>query len=187
MIVLVQRVLIFLLLAWASVSLGQAPETDFSPDEVLEQFIGRWQGSATARFPRRPERALRQESVVADCKKALKATYVECRSQWTSTEGAIRELRMFWNFHPSEGQFEILYLYDNWPGKVQYLLEYDAEARTLTGRDSFEGPGGIAAEEVVTWQFAEDGQSIKSSEQNHYVTDPDDYWPTTFEFTWRRQ
>ncbi|MBT8061506.1 MAG: DUF1579 family protein, partial [Gammaproteobacteria bacterium] len=133
-----------LLLAAVFSAATQANEPSPSPGlDVLENFVGRWQGTATAYFPRQPERESRHEQVQASCEKALEGTYVECRSIWTDTNGATRELRMFWNFHAREDRFEILYLYDNWPGKVQYKIEYNADTGTLTGRDSFQGPGGV--------------------------------------------
>lgn len=176
---------VFLLLLLAAPGAVVAGES-LPGGQVLDRFMGRWHGTATAYFPRRPERETRDETVEVNCERALKETYVECHSKWTDQAGVMRELRMFWNYHPRDGRFEILYLYDNWPGKVQYLLDYDPEKRSLTGRDSFEGPGGVSAEEIVSWQFAADGQTIRSTEQNHFATDAGDYWPVMFEFTWQR-
>ena len=152
----------------------------------LDVFAGEWAGEATAYFPRREDRDDRHEDVELHCEQVLKNTYVQCRSSWTTTDGRTRELLVFWNFDEESDRYQILYLYDNWPGKVNYELAYDAATRTLKGSDTFEGPGGVAAKERVEWTFAEDGQEIRSTEFNRYATDPEGYWAKSFEFVLRR-
>jgi hypothetical protein len=157
-----------------------------SASGVPDLFLGKWEGTATAFFPRDPERQPRRESVTAECTHALKDTYVRCRTTWVSEAGDSRELLIFWNHNSRENNVQVLYLYDNWPGKVNYPLEWDPETRTITGADTFTAADNVAAEERVRWQFAADGTEISSIEENHYSTDPEDYWARSFEFTWQR-
>ncbi|MEO9966771.1 MAG: hypothetical protein ABJF11_13320 [Reichenbachiella sp.] len=154
---------------------------------ILENFEGRWQGTATAYFPRDKSLENRNETIEAVGEKVLKDSYVELRSTWTQANGDYRSLITFWNYHIKKDSFQILYLYDNWPGRVDYALDYDSATRTFKGYDTFVAKGGIQAEEKVEWVISEDGNEIKSTEYNHLATDPDDYWPVTFEFVLRRE
>jgi len=156
-------------------------------DELLDLFVGDWEGNATAYFPREEGREERKEIITVHAKKILKDTYIHCSSDWKNTKGGERQLEIFWNYDHHSEKYEILFLYDNWPGKVNYQLDYDLEKRTLNGYDTFTASGGVAAKEKVIWQISEDGNEIKSTEYNHYETDPEDYWAKSFEFVWRKK
>lgn len=160
---------------------------DKSEKPIIHQFEGRWQGKATAYFPRDQGKANRIETVRATGKKVLKDTYVELSSTWTQPNGEYRTLLTFWNYHSRNDSFQILYLYDNWPGRVDYKLSYDTLTRTFSGSDTFIAKGGIQAEEKVEWVISADGKEIRSIEYNHLATDQEDYWPKTFEFVLRRE
>ena len=167
-------------------------QTTIHPDsaaagEWLATLIGEWEGTATAYFPRDTGRSPRVERVTASCEWALGKAYVECRSVWTTDEGSVRRLITYFNYNHRSGEFDILFLYDNWPGKVNYPLAFDPEQRTISGRDTFTGPGGVDAEERVSWRIADDGNTISGLEHNHFASDSDGYWPKTFEFEWRRK
>ncbi len=153
--------------------------------DVLNTFVGKWEGKATAFFPRDDDRPNRTEEVTVECRKLLKDTYIECSSVWTQPNGDYRELMTYWNYDRRSDKYEILFLYDNWPGKVNYQLEYDPETRTFTGHDTFTASGGVAAKEKVEWHISEDGNTITSTEFNQYETDPEDYWAKSFEFVWK--
>ncbi len=152
----------------------------------LAPLVGVWEGTATAYYPREKGKEPRIETVQAECKRALKGTYVECLSTWTSQAGNNRELRTFFNFDKRQNFYDILYLYDNWPGKVNYALYFDQKTKTFSGQDYFMAEGNTPAEEKVTWQISEDGKTVTSIEYNHYENEKPDYWPKTFEFTWKK-
>lgn len=152
----------------------------------LAPLIGKWEGTATAYFPREKGKKPRVESVLVDCRSAMKGTYVECSSTWTEENGQSRELRTFFNFDQKKNFYDILYLYDNWAGKVNYALYFDPSSKTFSGSDYFMAKGTIQAEEKVTWKISDDGMTVEGNEFNHYDTDKADYWPKTFEFTWRK-
>ncbi|MEO9802689.1 MAG: hypothetical protein ABJF04_05540 [Reichenbachiella sp.] len=154
--------------------------------KILHVFEGNWTGSATAYFPRDTTKENRIESIEAAGKKVLKDTYIEISSTWTQANQDYRTLLTLWNYHVRKDSFQILYLYDNWPGRVDYTLSYDSTARTFYGYDTFMARGNIPAEEKVEWVISEDGNEIRSTEYNHLSTDPKDYWPKTFEFVLKR-
>ncbi len=162
-------------------------ESKADPAAILDVFVGEWQGTATAWFPRLDDREPRRESVEATCSKTLKGTYAEFRSTWTQPDGKSRDLIIFWNYDARRDSFQILFLYDNWPGKVQYALHYDSLKRLFKGYDTFTGRDGVPAQERVEWRISEDGNTIYGREFNHYQTDPEGYWPQTFEFVWQRK
>lgn len=153
-------------------------------DLLLPGFIGDWEGEAVAYNPLQPERGERREDISAICRPVLSESYVQCDARWSAESGTSRELLIFWNALAEVGRYEILYLYDNWPGKVQYPLDFDSDTRTLTGYSQFEA-GDRTAEERVRWIFSEDGNVISSEEHVRYEGDPD--WLLSFEFTWRRR
>ncbi len=153
---------------------------------LLAPLIGEWEGTATQYQPRDKSRGHRVETVKVTCTQALKGTYIECSSTWTQSTGESRELRTFFNYDRRSRNYDILYLYDDWPGKVNYQLIYDPSTKKFEGRDFFTSSGGVPAEEKVEWMISEDGQTITSKESNHYKTDKEGYWPTTFEFTWKK-
>ncbi len=165
-------------------------QTELQEDkkELLDVFVGEWEGTATAFFEREPERENRIEEISMVCKKILKGNYIRCESKWTNTKnGRVRDLVIYWNYDRRSDNYDILFLYDNWPGKVNYKLEYDKEATKLTGGDTFTASGNIPAEEKVEWVFSDNGNEIISREFNHYETDPDDYWAKSFEFVLERK
>ena len=152
----------------------------------LAPLVGKWEGKATAYYPREKSKKPRVETVKVECTKALKGTYVECISVWTSEAGNSRELRTFFNYDQRKEFYDILYLYDNWSGKVNYGLYYDPKTKMFSGQDYFMAKGTIPAEEKVTWQISDDGKTVTSFEYNHYETEKADYWPKSFEFTWNK-
>lgn len=154
---------------------------------ILLSFEGNWTGSAIAYFPRDKERPNRTETIVASGQKTLKGSYIQLNSTWTQPNGDYRTLLTFWNYHVRKDSFQILYLYDNWPGRVDYALSYDSANRTFKGYDTFMARGNVPAEEKVEWIISEDGNEIRSIEYNHLATDPEGYWPKTFEFVLRRE
>ena len=170
-----------------SVLKAQDKSKDFDPASVLNSFVGKWSGNATAYYPRDSTKKTRYETIEAIGRKILKDTYVEMQSTWTQENGESRELFILWNYHIKKDSFQILFLYDNWPGRVDYPLSYDPISRTLKGYDTFIARGGISAEEKVEWQISEDGKEIRGTEYNHLATDPEDYWPKTFEYILRRE
>ncbi|MDH4070778.1 MAG: hypothetical protein OEV30_10160 [Ignavibacteria bacterium] len=108
-------------------------------------------------------------------------------SVWTSEAGMSRELLKFLNYKQGTDSVTILYLYDNRSGRVLYPLSFDSESRELRGYDTFIARGNIPAEERVAWHLSEDLDIIVGTAFNHYQTDPEDYWPQSFRFVWRRK
>ncbi|WP_420580917.1 hypothetical protein [Reichenbachiella sp.] len=179
------KTLVLLLFTFSSVH-GQQSIDSFDPLPILHTFIGEWTGNATAYFPRDSSRATRFETIQAVGKKILKGTYVEISSTWKQKNGSTRELLELLNYHVRKDSFQVLYLYDNWPGRVDYPLSFDKETRTFKGYDTFIARGGVPAEEKVEWVISEDGNEIRGTEYNHLSTDPEGYWPKTFEYVLRR-
>ena len=154
--------------------------------KVLDLFVGEWKGKATAYYERDKDREPRIETVKINATKILKNTYVKMESVWTTPDGNTRELLVFFNYNRRTDKFDILFLYDNWPGKVNYPVEYNPDTRMFSGYDTFTASGGVAAEEKVTWEISEDGNEIRSVEYNHYETDPKDYWAKSFEYVLKK-
>ena len=155
--------------------------------KLLNAFVGEWGGEATAYFPRDKDRKNRKEKVVVTGKKILGESYIECNTNWTQSSGENRELNIYLNYDKKKSLIDILFLYDDWPGKVNYPLGYDEKSRTLTGVDTFTTSKGIKGKERVEWWISEDHSIIVGREYNHYETDPEDYWPMSFEFEWRKK
>ncbi len=152
----------------------------------LAFFTGEWEGTGRAYYPREKDRSPRDETVSAGCRPILRGTYMECRMVWTQRDGRSRELIAYWNYNRDRQAYEILFLYDDWGGKVNYPLDFDPIRREFTGSDTFRVKG-IAAKEKVKWRISPDGNEIQGVEYNHLETDPEGYWPLTFEFVWRRK
>ncbi len=70
---------------------------------------------------------------------------------------------------------------------MNYPLGYDEKSRTLAGIDTFTTSKGVKGKERVEWWISEDHSIIVGREFNHYETDPEDYWPMSFEFEWKRK
>ncbi|WP_422359582.1 hypothetical protein [Reichenbachiella sp.] len=182
----ITKTLILLIFACCS-AFAQQESKKFEPLPILHAFVGEWTGEATAYYPRDTSKESRFESIRAVGKKMLKETYVEIQSTWTQADGTSRELLELVNYHVRKDSFQVLYLYDNWPGRVDYPLSYNEETRTFNGYDTFIARGGIPAEEKVEWILSEDGLEIRGTEYNRLSTDPDGYWPKTFEYVLRRK
>lgn len=165
-----------------TIFLGQSNEL-----EVITVFKGSWKGTATAFYPRSQDKPNRVESVVVEARKILRENYIECFSIWTQPSGEYRELMTYWNYDARSDKYEVLFLYDNWPGKVNYQLSYDEETKTFTGSDTFTTSEGVSAKEKVEWKVSMDGNTIWGVEYNHFETDPDDYWAKSFEYVWQRK
>lgn len=178
--------MLFILLSFFGFAVVAQDAKTFDPLPVLHTFVGEWKGSATAYYPRDSTRNNRIEKINAEGKKMLKDTYVEISSTWTQEDGSSRELLEFLNYHVRKDSFQILYLYDNWPGRVDYPMSYDQETGTFNGYDTFIARGGIPAEEKVEMVISEDGNEIRGTEYNHLSTDPEGYWPKTFEYVLKR-
>lgn len=180
------NILFFLFLATYFTVFAQNDTDKFDPLSVLHTFAGEWTGDAWAYYPRDSSRENRYETIEAIGEKMLKETYVELRSTWKQKDGSSRELLEFLNYHVRKDSFQILYLYDNWPGRVDYPMSYDQETRTFKGYDTFIARGGVPAEEKVEMVISENGNEIRGTEYNHLSTDPAGYWPKTFEYVLRR-
>ena len=155
--------------------------------EVLDVFVGEWEGHSTAYFPRDKDRPNREETVKVVGTKVLNGNYIQCISNWLSIEGRNRELFIYFNFDKKNSAYKVLFLYDDWGEIVHYPLTYNTGERIFRGIDTFTISKGIKGEEHVEWWISEDGDEIKGKEFNHYETDPDDYWPMSFEFVWKRK
>jgi len=154
---------------------------------IIKTFVGEWEGEATAFFPRKPDRPNRNEKVNVVCKEVLEGNYIECNTKWAIENGRTRKLLIFWTYNKKTEKFNILFLYDDWPEIVNYPLDYDPQNRIFRGIDNFTTSRGIKGEEHVEWEISADSNVIKGTEYNHYENDPKDYWPKSFEFTWRRK
>jgi len=180
-------ILLILSLQLSVTALAQNQRKTSTAFEILNTFVGEWEGNATLYYPRSEGKTERKETISVICDTVLKGTYIECNSIWKQTNGNTRELITYWNYDAWIDSFQILYLYDNWPGKVNYPLSLDSSKRMFVGYDTFIARGGIPAEERVEWFISEDGNEIWSNEYNHYQTDPEGYWAKSFEFVWKRK
>lgn len=169
------------------------PSESFSQDSlskftrVLDVFKGEWEGTAILYYPRNSAREPREESVTVTCKSILKGTYIHMHSIWTQKDGQVRELHTFWNYKPEKKNYEIMFLYDDWPNKVISALNYNESLMLFTGEAEFVTAKGIPAKERVEWHISPDGNEITGLEYNHHQTEPDDYWPMSFKFIWKRK
>ena len=174
-----------LLLTLFTPSLSLADELEKSIAD-LDFLIGDWRGEAVLSYPREDGRDPRRENVEASCAYILNNTYIQCDTAWTREDGATRTFRLHFNYNALDEGYQTLFVYDNWPRHVSYLLHYDDNKGAYVGRSEFEDDDGVAGEERVIWRVAADGSEIQSEEYNHLETDPDDYWPRYFEFVWRK-
>lgn len=152
----------------------------------LKPIIGNWEGVAKRYNPRDSIQKIEIESIHASCKAILDSTYIECTTVWKSNNGSKRNLNIYFNYNSRQDLYDILFLYDNWPGKVNYPLKYSEADNTFKGRDDFIAKGGIQAEEKVSWQILDNGNRIISIENNHFNNEEENYWPKVFEFEWNR-
>lgn len=147
---------------------------------------GKWVGKSETYYPRDSSKEKRIEEVQVECQYILKATYMECKSKWTDQNENTRDLRIYFTYNSREKHHDILFLYDNWPGKVNYPLYYDSLKNKFTGSDNFISSGNIKAMEKVEWFLDEKENKIISREYNHFENESDTFWPKTFEFTWQK-
>jgi len=177
-------------LCWTALIVGASVWTPaFAADSttLMDKYVGRWEGTGTLYYPRDTSRAPRIEHVVASFERVLKGTYVEGNTSWTrTTDGRVRDLKIFFNYDDEQKAYQVLFLYDNWGGIVRYPLTVDTASWLLKGQDTFSAPDGTPAEEHVEWWFSDDGQEIGCREYNHYGSDPEGFWPLNFEFVWKR-
>jgi len=163
--------------------LAQEPEKSIKD---LNFLIGAWRGEATLSYPREVNRNARSETVEAECRYILKETYIQCDTAWTREDGDTRTFRLHFNYNSLDHAYQTLFIYDNWPRQVSYLLAYDAKAGVYAGQSDFEDSEGVSGQERIFWRVSEDGNEIHSEEYNHLETEPVDYWPKYFEFVWRK-
>lgn len=152
-------------------------------ESPLNHFIGSWEGEAIRFSPRKGLKEER-ETIKAECKSILDNTYVECTTTWKG-KSSERYMNIYFNYNSKEDTYDILFLYHNWPGKVNYPMKYDENLKQFSGSDTFTAQGNIPAQEKVTWKILDNG-NIKSTEWNHFQNEDEDFWPKTFEFEWRK-
>lgn len=150
----------------------------------LDFLIGVWSGRSTFLYPREDGRAPAHEEAQATCAYILNETYIQCDTAWARPDGRRRAFRL--HFNTLEDGYQTLFLYDNWPRHVSYVLRYDSGNGVYIGGGSFVDSNGVAGEERVEWRFSADGTEVRSEEFNHLEGDPGDYWPKYFEFVWRK-
>lgn len=175
-----------LLLALLAPSFSLAEETEKSISD-LDFLIGDWRGEAVLSYPREESRDPRHENVVAACAYILKNTYIQCDTEWTREDGVTRSFRLHFNYNALDEGYQTLFVYDNWPRHVSYLLHDADKLGAYVGTSEFEDDDGVSGQERVIWRVSADGSEIRSEERNNLETDPADYWPKYFEFVWRKQ
>lgn len=152
----------------------------------LDFFIGDWEGRSTFLYPRDETREPAHEDVRASCSAILKETYIQCDTTWTRADGRIRTFRLHFNYNDRDDGYQTLFIYDNWPRNVSYLLQYDDAEGAYVGRTTFETGEGVAGEERVVWRVSDDGREIRSEEFTRLETDTNDELLKSFEFVWRK-
>lgn len=168
-------------------ALASAHASDAEPSiNDLEFLIGEWSGEATLSYPREPAREARRETVNVICDYTLKQSHIQCDSAWQRASGETRTFRLYLNYNALDGQFEKLFLYDNWPRRTAYPFDYDAEGGVISATTTFEEADGVTGEERILWTLDEDRTKIRGEESNRLETDPSDQWLQTFEFVWRK-
>ena len=155
--------------------------------DLLNVFIGKWNGRGTAFYPRVKDRLDREETVTATGTKVLGGNYIQCSVKWTRKDGQSSELLIFFNFNVNINRYQVLFLYDDKGEIVYYPLTYYPKERVFKGENKFTTSNGVAAERRIEWWISEDGNEIRGREFNHFATDPENYWPRNFEFVWKRK
>lgn len=164
-----------------------ANETDKEPSiKDLDFLIGTWEGQSTFLYPRDEERSPANETVKVSCAYVLKDTYIQCDTAWTNSDDRTRTFRLHFNHNRLDEAYQVLFIYDNWPRHVSYLLNYDDSEDAYIGLSEFEDADGETGEERVEWRLSEDERELRSAEFNHLASDPDDYWAKSFEYVWRK-
>ena len=170
-------------LSFCAITNAQAEENSIRD---LDFFIGEWRGEATLSYPREEGREPRDETVSVSCDYILKDTYIQCDTAWTRADGRTRTFRLHFNHIEDENAYQTLFIYDNHPHHVSYPLRYNKESKAYLGASDFEMDDGVAGKERIVWRVSEDGNEISCEEFNHLETDPEDFWPRNFKFTWRK-
>ncbi len=149
-------------------------------------LVGEWEGRSTFYYPREEGRVRAYEKSRTRCSYILKNTYIQCDTSWTRDGGGERTLRLHLNYNNLDKGYQVLYIYDNWPRHVSYLMQYDEEKKAFVGFSNFEDSDGVAGKERVLWRPSADGAEVYSAEFSNLETDTEDYWPKYFDFTWRK-
>ena len=156
--------------------------------DELAALIGDWEGTSTLFSPRRPEAKQRWEDVTFSCDWILKRTYIACDTKWTRRDKyRNRTFKLFFNYNSVDEGYQTLFIYDNWPRSVSYLIQGGEARGQYIGFVEFESGDGVSGKERIVWQFSEDGNQLSSDEYNHMETDPDGEWRHTFTFSLDRK
>lgn len=161
------------------------PENEKSIND-LEFLIGEWEGQSTFLYPRDEDRSPAHETVQVSCAYVLKDSYIQCDTAWTNADDRTRTFRLHFNHNQLDEAYQVLFIYDNWPRHVSYLLNYDESKNAYIGFSEFEDAEGGTGEERVEWRLSDDQRELHSAEFNHLETDPDGFWANSFEFVWRK-
>lgn len=152
----------------------------------LEFLVGEWVGQSTFYYPRRDDREISHETTHTLCQYILKNTYIQCDTSWTRPDGRVRTLRLHLNYNALDEGYQVLYIYDNWPRHVSYLMQYDSVRGVFAGESIFENSEGVSGRERVEWRVSDDGHEVNSAEFSNLETEAPDYWPKYFDFTWQK-
>ena len=141
---------------FASPALGEDKTEPSIAD--LDFFIGEWEGNSRFFYPREPEREDAFEASCTSCKYILKETYIQCDTSWTrNSDQRTRTLRLMLNYNALDEGYQVLYIYDNWPRHVSYLIHYDEEIGAYVGMSDFEDGAGATGKERIEWRVSADG------------------------------
>jgi hypothetical protein len=116
----------------------------------------------------------------------LKDTYIQCDSAWARADGRVRTLRWHINYNAIDGGYQKLFIYDNYPRHVSYLLHYEQALGAYVGLSEFEEADGTTGDERVEIRVSEAGDEMNVTEAYHSATDPDEFWATSFTYVWRK-
>ncbi len=152
----------------------------------LDFLIGEWEGQSTFFYPRDEGRTPSHETVRVLCQYVLKDTYIQCDTAWTNAQNQTRTFRLHFNHNQLDKAYQLLFIYDNWPRHVSYLLNYDDDQKAYFGFSEFEDANGQTGQERVEWRLSDDKRELHSTEFNHLESDPENYWANSFEFVWRK-
>ena len=177
------------LLASAAVSFGsayaQTPPVSSMAD--LAPLIGEWRGEARHFRPRDASLEELTETVEGACRPILDGYYIECATQWVRSDGRERAHNSYVNYNSSAGEFENLFIFRGWPVKITYPFKWNIEQNMFVGFHDDETRDGAPMRIRVEFGFSADDSEHWAREYSHVEGEAADYWPQTFEMTWKKQ
>ena len=179
------QIMITVMIVHSLLSVAVADDSS-GPMSRFQPLIGEWKGEATIFKPRNEGEATLTETVEAVCAKILEGSYVECRTNWSRSDGRRRAHHGYINYNESEQAFQQLFLFRGWSGQLKYSFTWDEKAQMFVGFHDDE-VGDRPARVRAEFGFRNGGKEHWAREYNHIDGEAEGYWPQTFEMKWTKQ